>query len=51
MLCLPYYACLFSSTKLVIKAEQDLPGTEEGRGERARLGEKGEKCTKQCMHL
>jgi hypothetical protein len=34
MLCLPYYACLFSSTKLVIKAEQDLPGTEgeEGRG-------------------
>jgi hypothetical protein len=22
MLCLPYYACVFSSTKLVIKAEQ-----------------------------
>jgi hypothetical protein len=32
MLCLPYYACVFSSTKLVIKAEQDLPGTEWGRG-------------------
>jgi hypothetical protein len=31
MLCLPYYACLFSSTKLVIKAEQDLPGTEGGK--------------------
>jgi hypothetical protein len=30
-----YYACLFSSTKLVIKAEQDLPGTEgeEGRND------------------
>jgi hypothetical protein len=32
MLCLPYYACVFSSTKLVIRAEQDLPGT-EGRGQ------------------
>jgi hypothetical protein len=38
-LCLPYYACLFSSTKLVIKAEQDLPGTEGGRGEK--VGERG----------
>jgi hypothetical protein len=26
--CLPYYSCVFSSTKLVLKAEQDLPGTE-----------------------
>jgi hypothetical protein len=33
MLCLPYYACVLSSTKLVIKVEQDLPGTEEGKGE------------------
>jgi hypothetical protein len=33
--CLPYYAFLFSLTKLVIKAEQDLPGTEGGRVERA----------------
>jgi hypothetical protein len=31
MLCLPYYNCVFSSTKLVIRAEQDLPGTEQGR--------------------
>jgi hypothetical protein len=31
MLCLPYYACVFSSTKLVIRAEQDQPGTESGR--------------------
>jgi hypothetical protein len=30
MLCLPYYAYVFSSTKSVIRAEQDLPGTEEG---------------------
>jgi hypothetical protein len=30
-LCLPYYACVFSSAKLEIKAEQDLLGT-EGRG-------------------
>jgi hypothetical protein len=27
---------LFSSTKLVIEAEQDLPGTEGERGERVR---------------
>jgi hypothetical protein len=39
MLCLPYYACIFSSTKLVIKAEQDLPGSEQGGGEK--LGERG----------
>jgi hypothetical protein len=32
MLCLPYYAYVFSSTKLVIRAEQDLPGSEVGRG-------------------
>jgi hypothetical protein len=31
MLCLPYDAYVFSSTKLVIRAEQDLLGTEEGR--------------------
>jgi hypothetical protein len=34
MLCLPYYACVFSSTKLVIKAEKDLPGTEGGESVR-----------------
>jgi hypothetical protein len=32
MLCLPYYACVFSSTKLEIREEQDLPGSKEGRG-------------------
>jgi hypothetical protein len=29
--------------KLVIKAEQDLPGTEGGRGERVGEGSRGEK--------
>jgi hypothetical protein len=38
MLCLLYYAYVFSSTKLVIRAEQDLPGTE---GRWGRMGEKG----------
>jgi hypothetical protein len=27
-LCLPYYAYVFSSTKLVIRAEQDLSGSD-----------------------
>jgi hypothetical protein len=30
MLCLTYYACVFSSTKVVINAEQELPGLEVG---------------------
>jgi hypothetical protein len=38
MLCLPYFAGVFSSTKLEIRAEQDLPGTEWGRGERVGKG-------------
>jgi hypothetical protein len=37
MLCLPYYAYVFSSIKLVIMAEKDMPGTkvrgEGGKGE------------------
>jgi hypothetical protein len=33
MLCLPYYAYVFSSTKLEIRAEQVLPGSERGREE------------------
>jgi hypothetical protein len=37
MLCLPYYAYVFSSTKLVIREEQDLLGSEEGKG-RASVG-------------
>jgi hypothetical protein len=32
MLCLPYYAYVFSSTKLEMRAEQVLPGSEGGRG-------------------
>jgi hypothetical protein len=34
---------VFSSTKLVIRAEQDLPGTERGKGERVREWGRGEK--------
>jgi hypothetical protein len=30
MLCLPYNSYVFSSTKSVVRAELDLPGTEEG---------------------
>jgi hypothetical protein len=32
MLCLPYYAYVFSSTKSVIRAEWDLPGSGELEG-------------------
>jgi hypothetical protein len=37
MFCLSYYAYVFSSTKLEIKAEQFLPGSEGGWGERMRV--------------
>jgi hypothetical protein len=37
MLCLPYFACVFSSTKLEIRAEQDLPGTEGVKGNREEM--------------
>jgi hypothetical protein len=45
MLCLPYYACVFSSTKLEIRAEQVLPGSEGagGGGERVRVGGEGQR--------
>jgi hypothetical protein len=33
MLCLPYYAYVFSSTKLEIRTKQVLPGSERGGGE------------------
>jgi hypothetical protein len=39
MLCLSYYACVLFSTKSVIRTEQDLPETEEGK--RRRVGEGG----------
>jgi hypothetical protein len=32
MLCLPCYAYVFSSTKIEIRAEQAVPGSEMGRG-------------------
>jgi hypothetical protein len=41
MLCLPYHAYVFSSTKLEIMAEHDLPGTERGRWKRVGKGAEG----------
>jgi hypothetical protein len=38
MLCIPYYAYVFFSTKLEIREEQDLPGRERGRGREGRGG-------------
>jgi hypothetical protein len=43
MVCLPYYAYVFSSTKLVIRAEQDLHGSEGASGEEGGEGERVEK--------
>jgi hypothetical protein len=43
MLCLRYYGYVFSSTKLEIRAEQFLPGSEEGRGDMVGEGSRGEK--------
>jgi hypothetical protein len=37
MLCLSYYAYVFSSTKLEIRAEQALPGSEGVGGERVEV--------------
>jgi hypothetical protein len=50
-LCLPYYACVFSSTKFVIKAEQDLPGTRGEAGRRWGRGAEGINEPKKCMHM
>jgi hypothetical protein len=41
MLCLPYYAYVFSSTKLEIRAEQVLPGSDGGREDRVEEGARG----------
>jgi hypothetical protein len=38
MLCLPYHAYVFSSTKLEIRTEQVLPGSERERGEMVERG-------------
>jgi hypothetical protein len=51
MLCLPYYAYVISSTKLVIRAEQDLPGTEGRRGEWWRMGASGEMTQTMYAHV
>jgi hypothetical protein len=50
MLCFPYYAYVFSSTKLVIRTEQDLPGSEVGRWGENRGGGHGREMT-QCMYM
>jgi hypothetical protein len=49
MHCLPCYACIFSSTKLEIRAEQVLPGSEGVREERVREKGQGREMPKQCM--
>jgi hypothetical protein len=51
MLCFPYYAYVFSSTKLEIRAGQVLPGIEVGRKREAREGEQGGEMTQKCMHM
>jgi hypothetical protein len=52
MLCLSHYAYVFSATKLEIRAEQILPGSEGGCGrEKEGVGGRGEKWPKQCMHI
>jgi hypothetical protein len=45
MLCLPYYVCVLSSTKLEISAEQVLHESEgwRGGGQKGEEGGKGEK--------
>jgi hypothetical protein len=42
MLCLSYYAYIFSSAKLEIRAEQVLPGSQAGGGEMVRGERQGE---------
>jgi hypothetical protein len=51
MLCLSYYAYVFSSTKLEGRAEQVLPGSEGGWGGEGECRGRGEKLPKQCMHM
>jgi hypothetical protein len=51
MLCLPYYAYVFSSTKSVIRAERDLPGTEGEWGKGRRGGQNGEMTQTMYAHV
>jgi hypothetical protein len=51
VLCLSYYAYVFSSTKLEKRAEQVLPGSKVVGGERKEVGDKRERWPKQCMHI
>jgi hypothetical protein len=51
MLCLPYYACVFSSTKSVIKAEQDLLETEGRSWKGGGGGEGGEMTQTMYVHV
>jgi hypothetical protein len=50
MLCL-IIAYVFSSIKLEKRAEQVLPGSEGGGGNREGAGGRGEKWHKQCTHI
>jgi hypothetical protein len=52
--CLSYYCLYFlfnKIRKLKIRAEQILPGSKVGVGEEGGDGDKGEKWSKQCMHI
>jgi hypothetical protein len=50
MLCVPYYAYVFSSIKLEIRAKQDLPGS-EGQGEGGGGGLEGEMTQTMYAHV
>jgi hypothetical protein len=50
MLCLPYYAYVFSSTKLEIRAEQFLPGR-GGGGRKRGKGSGGEMTQTMYAHV
>jgi hypothetical protein len=50
-LCLSYYAYVFSSTKLEIRAEQVLPGNKGGWWGEGVVGNRGKEWPKQCMHM
>jgi hypothetical protein len=51
MLCLSYYSYVFSSTKLEIRAEQILPGSEGGGGNREGRGVGGEMAQTMYTHV